>query len=123
MSRFFATDNCFGREGYKNLLADAEILARNGAIKVELLVKNVIARAPVDIKSILNSEAKKSKSWFEFKKGAENAAWIAFPEKIVARVEAGREESILRSGKKLQGQIKKQFYCLVHGLRNHCTRQ
>lgn len=55
MARFFATEACCDGEGYKTLLKDADVLTINGAIKIELLVKNLIARSPVDIKAILNS--------------------------------------------------------------------
>lgn len=49
MSRFFATESCGNREDYQNLLKNADLLANNGAIKLELLLKNVIARALADI--------------------------------------------------------------------------
>lgn len=56
-SRFFATESCKARNEYKDLLKDADLLVTNGAVKTELLVKNVITKASGDIKAIRNEEA------------------------------------------------------------------
>lgn len=95
-------------------------MATNGAIKTELLVKNVIARAPCDIKAILNDEAYGANSWFEFKKGAEGATWIAFPERIVQRVEKYNPQ---KQFKKRDQRKQTEAYCLIYGAGNHFTRQ
>lgn len=61
-------------------------MAKNNAMNIKLIMKNIIERAPGEIKAILNTESHNADTWFEFLKGAENASWIAFPEKIVNRV-------------------------------------
>lgn len=78
------------------------------------MVKNVIARTRGDIKAILKEEAHRAKSWFEFKRGAEGATWMAFPERILHRWEGKkncREENLVHY-KKVKQNI---AHCLIHG--------
>lgn len=77
-----------------------------------MLVKNVIARAPGDIKAILNEEAYRLKSCFEFMKRYESTTWIAYPERIVQRVESnGPREVMVERNRSKEGR-RQEPYCL-----------
>ena len=51
------------------LLKDADLFARKGAMKMELLIKNVISRAPVAMKAILNAESHAVGNWQSSREG------------------------------------------------------
>ena len=124
MNRFFSTHARAGCEEYMALLSDADILARKGTIQVEMLVNHVVARAPMELKAILNSEAHVAQSWSAFRRQAEKAAWIAFPEKIVCNTEIQRIK--VKDHKDSQALPKsrgKEKFCILHGKAGHFTRE
>lgn len=110
-------------EGRVCSATESEILATSGSIKTELLVKNVIAWAPVDIKAILNDEAHRANSLFDFKRGVEGATWIAYPENIIHSVESNRPKEEKMQKNKPKETRKQKPYCLIHGSGNHYTRR
>ncbi|KAI4292770.1 hypothetical protein PAPHI01_2044 [Pancytospora philotis] len=121
VSRFFTTGPSKTYAAYMNLLADATTCFRRGCINSEPLIKQVIVRSPGDIKSMLLQAASDSLDWTAFVTKAEEAAWIAFPEKVVNEVTTHDTQDIGHAQVEAistQGFIK---YCRLHGNGSHFT--
>jgi Retroviral aspartyl protease len=78
----------------------------------------------LESKAMLNSEACMTQSWATFRRQAEKAAWIAFPEKIICAAEVDMIDS--KQKEKFQSLPKskgKEKFCILHGKAGHFTRE
>jgi hypothetical protein len=55
-------------------------------------MRQVIARSPAGLKSLLLQVGQVGVQWEEFLRQAENAAWVVFPDKIVGRINTNENE-------------------------------
>lgn len=102
------------QEQFVSLLREATLLYERNFINAEALTKLVIARAQVEIKALLFQTALGSASWHDFLKKAEESCWIAFPEKILSRVERGGTSRPTLYKKHPNSKQKRKF-CELHG--------
>lgn len=127
LSRFLNTSEVKTYEGFKQLIKDAKDIKSTKGINVDHLMRQVIARAPAGIKSLLLQAASSGAEWERFLWEAENGAWVVFPEKIVCRIqEEGEQQEInrIRGGweKELGGKKSGAWYCHYHGQGDHSTK-
>lgn len=115
LNRFFASPPSVTYTDYIRLLKDATTIFRRGSVNVDPLIKQVIVRSPGDIKSLLLQAASGSVTWTEFVKKAEEAAWIAFLERIVGEARVTDEDN--PTGEEVEvlaiGGVKQ--FCRLHG--------
>ncbi|KAM0687090.1 hypothetical protein COBT_001677 [Conglomerata obtusa] len=62
------------------MLKDATIMLQRGSITAQSLIRKVIVKSPVEIKSLLLQIAGNNSSWDAFRKAAEDSSWVAYPE-------------------------------------------
>ncbi|MGL6008340.1 MAG: hypothetical protein ACRC1D_02700 [Culicoidibacterales bacterium] len=137
LNRFLSTPEVYSYDAYVKLLKDAKIIIMTHGVSKEHAMRQVIARSPAGLKSLLLQVAQQGVEWEEFLRQAENAAWVVFPERIVGRVseehkmaEIGRIDSGLKkySNKKEHGMgsqkdgNEKLWYCHLHGKGDHSTK-
>lgn len=78
-------------------------------------------RSPGDIKSLLLQAASQSGTWGAFIKKAEDAAWVAFPERIINEI--AREESGEAIEANYPRKLNAKKYCRLHGEGFHMTKE
>lgn len=84
-------------------------------------MKQVIARSPVEVKALLLQAINGGCNWNDFMKYAENASWIAFPEKIVNSLSSTEKNLQFKKtnfNNSVKGKGGKGF-CRLHGETNH----
>ncbi|MGL6009302.1 MAG: retroviral-like aspartic protease family protein [Culicoidibacterales bacterium] len=135
LARFLSTPEAESYDGYVQLLKDARVVKETRGVSIEHVMRQIIARSPAGLKSLLLQLAQSSVKWEEFLQHTENSAWVAFPEKIIGRVEQQVEvESEVRKigvSKSIKGRLKssndkhydkKSWYCHFHGEGDHSTK-
>jgi hypothetical protein len=80
------------------LIKEACVIFERGCVNAEPLMKQVIVRAPSELKSILLQGAQNGATWNEFIRYAENSGWVAFPEKVVNSINAVNSEKFKKIG-------------------------
>ena len=99
------------QEGLNELLKNARILRQTRGIDTMPLMRQVIARVPAGIKSLLLQAVQDGSSWDEFIRAAEESVWMVFPEKTILRISEEENDDINRIGSG------KKWYCHLHGKR------
>ena len=103
------------------LLKDADQIRYRGVVSEKEMMKQIVARAPDSLKSML-IQAGETSGWYNFRRCAENYAWVSFPDKIVnainkiERIEDEHNKEKNNSWKKTGNK-----YCRLHGEGNHAT--
>ncbi|KAI5150401.1 hypothetical protein ENBRE01_1475 [Enteropsectra breve] len=124
LTRFLNTFEVKAYEELIQLLKDAKLINATKGINATHLMRQVIARSPAGIKSILIQTAQSGATWEDFLKQGEDAAWMAFPEKITGRI---TDETMYQNDtrcnaiKRNAGPAAKRF-CHLHGEGNHSTK-
>ncbi|KAI5151821.1 hypothetical protein ENBRE01_2410 [Enteropsectra breve] len=122
LTRFFGARQSATYPEYIGLLKDATLIFRRKCINLEALIKQVIVRSPGDIKSLLLQAAQNSPNWQSFVKSAEDAAWIAFPERIINECSIESDNSVERINyKNTKMKSSRKLYCKLHGECQHST--
>lgn len=94
--RFQNTSTAKNYEEYTQLLKDATFLVENNCIQQTQVIRMIIARSPIAIKSFLFQLVGSSSDFQCFIKKAEDASWIPFPserEGNICRTEGGKPET------------------------------
>ena len=94
VSRFFASPPATDYKSFMSMLRDADLMLRRGCLTNEHLMKQVIVRAPVDIKAMLLQLAYEGCDWDTFRSRAENTTWIEFPDNIINVVSKVAESNV-----------------------------
>ena len=121
VSRFFASPPATDYKSFMSMLRDADLMLRRGCLTNEHLMKQVIVRAPVDIKAMLLQLAYEGCDWDTFRSRAENTTWIAFPDNIINVVSKVAEPNVnqVRSTKQ---EFSRRQHCRLHGDCDHSTK-
>ncbi|MGL4850996.1 MAG: reverse transcriptase domain-containing protein [Clostridium sp.] len=130
LSRFLNTQTPISRQDFSELLKDATTLMVANLISMTALAQMVVNKAPMEIKALLFQTAVAATSWEEFVQKAEEVAWIAFPDKLLARVEQtrkyenGRDRSYQRNHPRRNDDKNKsgKKFCTIHGECGHFSR-
>ena len=78
VSRFFSSPQVQNYDQYIQLLKDADQIRYRGVVSEKEMIKQIVARAPDSLKSML-IQAGESSGWYHFRRCAENYAWVLFP--------------------------------------------
>ena len=87
LSRFISTGIPNSWEEFSTLLKDGTIIYEKKLMQEAALFQMIVNKSPIEIKGLLYQTALGAKSWDEFMQKAEEDAWIAFPDKMLLRVE------------------------------------
>ena len=85
VSRFFSSPKVQAYESYIQLLQDADQIRYRGVVSDKELMRQLIARAPDSLKSML-IQAGESQGWYQFRRCAESYECASFPDKIVNQI-------------------------------------
>ncbi|MGL4848941.1 MAG: hypothetical protein ACRC28_08430, partial [Clostridium sp.] len=150
LTKFCALGIVQSREEYSEMLRQATAIYEKEVVTLRALAEMVVQKTPSEIKTYLWQTARNTLSWEDFIQMAEEVAGIAFPDKMLSRVEHGRYTETIRPQyvKKgfskhknnltnYKGEAKGSFrgytskwkghagkpYCVIHGEGNHTTSQ
>ncbi|KAI5151210.1 hypothetical protein ENBRE01_1972, partial [Enteropsectra breve] len=127
LARFLNTYEAKTYDDLIQLLKDAKMINLTKGISTSHLMRQVIARVPAGIKSILLHNAQSGSSWDEFLKQGEDAAWMAFPEKITGRISSTNGDmsenqcnAFFKKNQQRAGPSRR--YCHLHGEGSNSTK-
>ncbi|KAF9758233.1 Retrovirus-related Pol polyprotein from transposon, partial [Nosema granulosis] len=120
LERFLATRCTKTYDEYLALLSDATLIFERGCINMEFLLKLTISKAPSELKSLLFQYACSSGDWNTFIKQAEEASWMAFPDRSINSVESSKSNFRNQS---IQNKTINNSVCIYHGKGNHSTEK
>lgn len=103
------------------MIKDADLMLRRGCLNKPHLMKEVIARAPSEMKSMLLRMVFDSYDWDSFRKRAENYSWVAFPNNILKPVQI--QEAQEEGDSKINQVTNKRAYCRLHCNCGHTTKE
>ncbi|KAI5173428.1 hypothetical protein PAEPH01_1968 [Pancytospora epiphaga] len=129
LTRFLSTPEASSYDSFIQLLRDARTLKRSRGISVDHLMRQVIARSPAGLKSLLIQSVQSGASWNTFLQAAESSAWVVFPERLVnsiTQVGGSTMQEVNRFSKNSNGYNKQRNgkrdqYCAIHGNCAHGT--
>ncbi|KAF9762395.1 hypothetical protein NGRA_2048 [Nosema granulosis] len=87
---------------------------------MEFLLKLTISKAPSELKSLLFQYACSSGDWNNFIKQAEEASWMAFPDRSINSVESSKSNVM---NQPIQNKEINSAVCIYHGKGNHSTEK
>ncbi|MGL5708894.1 MAG: reverse transcriptase domain-containing protein [Aeromonas sp.] len=137
LNRFLCTPEVNSYEKYLLLLKDAKLIIAARGVSKEHAMRQVIARSPAGLKSLLLQVASQGVEWEEFLRQAESAAWVVFPERIIGRVIEDHQEAEIGLIKKYTREKEKfkrfnnnfkgvegerMWFCHIHGKGDHSTK-
>lgn len=102
LNGFFTSKQSRTYSEYIELLLDATEIFGRECIHSGPLIKQVIVRSPGDIKSLLLPAVETSSSWPGFVKKAEEAARVAFPERIINELVIEKGGSVIEEVKGME---------------------
>ncbi|KAF9760649.1 Transposon Ty3-I Gag-Pol polyprotein [Nosema granulosis] len=126
LSRFLSTQTPQTREEFTEMLKDATTICTRKLISMEALAQMIVNKAPTEIKSLLYQTALSATNWDNFVQRAEEMAWIAYPDKILTRVESEilTQRSIqLINSRRGSGKYAQKKRCILHGECGHATKE
>ncbi|MGL5707633.1 MAG: retroviral-like aspartic protease family protein [Aeromonas sp.] len=120
LSRFLSSAHPRTREEFSGLLRDATAIFEKKMMSNETLAQMIVTKSPSEIKALLYQTALSVSSWDAFVQKAEEVSWIAFPDKMLTRVEENR-----KSNPNMNRPFKKRMkkFCVLHGEGSHSTRE
>ncbi|KAI5152234.1 hypothetical protein ENBRE01_2675 [Enteropsectra breve] len=124
LARFLNTFEVKAYEELIQLLKDVKLINATKGINATHLMRQVLARSPAGIKSILLQTTKSGATWEDFLKQGEDASWMTFPEKITGRITDEtkyQNDTRCNAVKRNVSPAAKRFYHL-HGEGNHSTK-
>ena len=120
VSRFFTSPPASDYAAFTAMLKDADLMARRGCLSQEALMRQVIAKAPSELKGMLLQMAYQGGDWDALYRRAERDAWIAFPNNVA--INCAQVEAISRYDRE-NDRGSKAKYCRLHGKCNHTTKE
>ncbi|KAM0685466.1 hypothetical protein COBT_003324, partial [Conglomerata obtusa] len=111
------------RKEYLKMLEEAGDLLQQGSINVRSMMKLIISRSPIAIKSVLyHVETSNMGDWGDFCRVAEGSAYIGYQEESDVIIPRKKIKVIKKSyNGKFKKEKKKGRFCLMHGKGNHDT--
>ena len=121
LNRFLNTKIAKTRDEFKQMIDDATRIKEGGIINLRSLAKQFIVRCPPEMKAYLFQAA--YSSWDEFIKSAENAVWMAYPDKIPSAADFIPQSYVVAPTSKRKWSNKLEKFCAIHGKNGHSSEE
>ncbi|KAI5152247.1 hypothetical protein ENBRE01_2684 [Enteropsectra breve] len=90
LTKLLKKKECTDYHAFIKILEEVRRIKIKQGINTEHLMRQILSRTPAGINSILLQSLFNEDSRESFLGIAEKAAWVAFPEKVIRRVESGK---------------------------------
>ncbi|KAF9760993.1 hypothetical protein NGRA_2911 [Nosema granulosis] len=131
LNRFLKSLTPQSREEFTEILKGASVICTRKLISMEALAQMILNKVPTEIKGLLYQNALIVTDCDNFVQRAEEMAWIAYPDKMLARVQQESEStkafrprtSKITSQRNHKQKSMSQKYCIIHGEGSHTSKE